>query len=118
MADVKIIEVRDRATFIPMLALRLDPVNESERFLAAMAGYGTTAEDQKKYILMTPLACGDRCEYDPYAWGGRTKLTAHEWLLQHWDEIKTGDVVDVEYILGEVAKPKVSEREEMQEAKS
>ena len=38
--------------------------------------------------------------------------TAHEWLREHFDEIEDGGVVDVEFILGERAEPKRSEREE------
>jgi hypothetical protein len=36
----------------------------------------------------------------------------HHWLLDHWGEIKSGDVVDVEFILGETATLKVSERKD------
>ena len=36
--------------------------------------------------------------------------TAHVWLLEHFEQVAHGDVVDVEYILGERSAPKVSER--------
>jgi hypothetical protein len=34
---------------------------------------------------------------------------AHHWIIEHWDELKDSDVVDVEFILGETQQPKVSE---------
>jgi hypothetical protein len=37
---------------------------------------------------------------------------AHVWVLEHFDEVEDGSIVDVEYILGESAAPKVSERED------
>lgn len=35
---------------------------------------------------------------------------AHNWIIDHWQELKDGDVVDVQFILGETKEPKVSER--------
>jgi hypothetical protein len=37
---------------------------------------------------------------------------AHDHIMRHWSTLKDGDVVDVEYILGEAATPKTSERED------
>jgi hypothetical protein len=36
--------------------------------------------------------------------------TAHHYIYDHFDELDDGDVVDVEFILGETAIKKVSER--------
>jgi hypothetical protein len=35
---------------------------------------------------------------------------AHKYIIEHWYDLKTGDVVDVEFALGESEKPKLSER--------
>jgi hypothetical protein len=32
--------------------------------------------------------------------------TAHNFIAEHWAELNSGDVVDVEYILGETSAPK------------
>jgi hypothetical protein len=48
--------------------------------------------------------------YDPFKWSNRTMHTARRWLEEHFDEVQTGDVVDVQFILEETDKPKVSER--------
>ena len=53
---------------------------------------------------------GDQATNDPYARSGRTWPVAHHWIIDHWDELNDGDVVDVEFALGEVLKPKISEK--------
>jgi hypothetical protein len=36
--------------------------------------------------------------------------TAHKYLQENWDSVQNGQVLDVEYILGETDSPKISER--------
>jgi hypothetical protein len=49
--------------------------------------------------------------YDPYDWvGDRTKPHAHQFIMEHWQELRDGDVIDVQFILGETDSPKVSEQ--------
>jgi hypothetical protein len=57
----------------------------------------------------------NRAAYDAYEWPGdvRTFRAAHLYVEEHFDEIEDGAVVDVEFILGETAEPKVSERIEV-----
>ena len=40
----------------------------------------------------------------------RTMIVAHKFIKEHFDELETGDVIDVEYILGETDTQKMSER--------
>jgi hypothetical protein len=35
---------------------------------------------------------------------------AHHHIYEKWDSLEDGDVVDVEFILGETTKPKLSEK--------
>jgi hypothetical protein len=108
--EVKLLEVRDRMTFVPMLALKPVPHNEEERYLLARAGYGRSPDDQSEYVLLARLDGGE-LHYDSCAWHNqRTCGTIHRWLQGHWAEVQSGDVVDVEFILGETSTPKVSER--------
>lgn len=110
--EIKLIELRDAGTFIPMLAIKLVARDEGERWLIARAGYGSSIERQSEYVLFGPLDPKDgTLHYDPCSWPGmiRTYRVAHEWLITHWDEVKSGKVVDVEYISGLSEKPKVSE---------
>lgn len=109
----KMLEIRDRGTFIPVLAIRLDPTCEEERWLLARAGFGREPEQQAEYILLCRIAGGpDKCTTDPFDWGQnpRTYYVAHEHIRRHWDELQSGSVVCVEHILGERPEPKQSER--------
>jgi hypothetical protein len=103
---VKTIEIRDRHTFIPALAIKTCWGSEEQRYLLRRAGWPDDG-----VILVHLQNC--RSAGDPYDWGNRTMTAAHEWLLQNFDAITDGAVVDVEFILGETKEPKASERVEV-----
>ena len=118
---VKAIEIRDRGTFIPALAVKMMPTYrsqvetiteyDSESYLLRRAGFSFV---NPCVILCRMEASGvDRnATYDPFAWGEgtRTYQVAHQYIIEHFDELKSGAVVDVEFILGETKEPKESER--------
>lgn len=111
--EVKTIEIRDSATFIPALAIKLKPECEEDRYLLARAGYGLTPQDQSNYILLLDLNGGEgRYNCDPHGWAGpaTTWYEAHQWLENNWADISSGDVLDVEHEYGRTPKPKLSER--------
>lgn len=108
--DVKLLEVRDEGTYLPCIAIRCDPANEAERYMLARAGYGRTARQQRGFVLFAPES-DPKLRYNPYEWGDRTRETAHAWIANNWDDIATGDVVDVRVILGEQILPARPERE-------
>lgn len=105
---MKILEIRDRSTFIVAMAVKIEPQFEDGRYLLSRAGYGKTVAEQSKYIFLCRLP-DSPCLSSPQDWGGRTMPTAHKYIYDNWDDIKTGQVIDVEYILGEKSKPKLSE---------
>ena len=108
----KTFEIRDRATFIPILAVKLEPGCEADRFLLGRAGFGITPKKQAEYIYLIRISGGEgKAACDPYDWGvsPRTLHTAHLHIMEHFDELESGSVVDVEFILGETKEPKVSE---------
>lgn len=110
---VKTYELRDRATFIPVLAVKLEPGCEADRYLLGRAGYGVTPERQAEFVLMAGLDGGaDRAagHYDEWPSDTRTRPVAHKYITEHFDELPSGSVIDVEHILGESAAPKESER--------
>ncbi|KKL90716.1 hypothetical protein LCGC14_1901950, partial [marine sediment metagenome] len=45
----------------------------------------------------------------------RTVAEAHRYVAAHWDELKSGDVIDVEFVLDETTEKKVSERLRVEE---
>jgi hypothetical protein len=109
--EVKLFEVRDAGTFAPCMGIRLGNSCEEERYLLARAGYGKDSKLQEMYVLFTCILPGySKIEYDTMTWGDRTFQTAHEFVEKHWDALVSGQVVDVQHILGERDTPKISER--------
>lgn len=107
----KTFEVRDEGTFMPVLAVKLEPGNEQDRYLLARTGYGQDPGAQAEYVMLWRLAGGTGpASTDLYEWGGsRTMQVAHDYINQHFDEMKSGAVVDVQFIRGETKTPKLSE---------
>lgn len=115
---VKLLEIRDRGTFMPMFAFALRFVDDTslmgirERFLLHRAGYGeeqTSPEStEQPYIILGKLD-GVDAEYDPFAWGNRRITFLHQYLIENWNNIHSGDLIDIEFINGESTQPKVSE---------
>ncbi len=113
--DVKFFEVRDVDAFIPVMASLLSPGrggNKAEKFLLARAGYGGNG-----CVLLTHLNTNET-HFDEYGWSPatRTMTTAHKFIAQTWDQLESGMVIDVEFILGESTFIKTSERLETYDA--
>ncbi len=107
---IKVLEIRDEGTFMPVIAIKPIADNEGQRYLLRRDGYAADA-DERCVILIKPQCHG--VSYDPYDWPstrGRTMQVAHQYIESHWVHLNDGDVVDVEFILEETDKPKVSER--------
>lgn len=120
--QVKILELRDAGTFIPLLCVDMnpdiaplhardfdsEPQEYVQRYYLRRMGYPC---DGRPNIAIAHLSAGGQpFSNDPYSWGGRTYPVAHAHIIEHWDELKDGDVICVETILGERATPKISER--------
>jgi len=103
----KTLELRDAGTFIPLLAVDINPDNDAQRWLMRRVGYPCDGEPN---VIITRLEGAGQASNDPYSWGGRTFPVAHHWIIKHWHELKDGDVVDVSFILHETQAPKESER--------
>lgn len=108
MIEAKTFEIRDKGTFIPAVGVRIDlasvPFDSQDHYLMRRAGYGP-----EPLVLLTALD-GRRSEYDPYNWADRTWQTAHLFIQESWEELQSGAVVDVQFILREAKEPKASER--------
>lgn len=109
MINFKILEIRDEGTFIPAIAFQLGSTNEAERYLCARAGFGKDNESHQAYIFLTDLNCKKGINYNAFDWGDRTYHVAHLHIKQNWEEIKSGDVIDVQYLLGETKEKKLPE---------
>jgi len=115
--ETKLFEVRDSGTLMPVLAVKLDSADLVERWLLERAGYAFehAALGNPPYILFAPIEPGGgsygHFECDPYEWvRSRTLSNAHKHAVDHWDELATGAVIDVEFLLGKRSSPKASER--------
>lgn len=100
--EVKLLEIRDRGTFIPCMGIL---VCRNDGQLLWRAGFGDTP-----LVILINLSTME-CSYDPYGWRtrARTMPNAHAYIQANWGNIAAGDVIDVEFILGETTVRKVSE---------
>jgi hypothetical protein len=110
--EVKLLEVRDAMTFMPVICIRPVPDNDAQRYLLRRDGYSGHAGE--RCIIVIANQCRG-ASYDPYMWPSspRTMRVAHDFIMSHWAELRDGDVVDVEHILGERPTRKLSERAEL-----
>jgi hypothetical protein len=121
--EVKMFEVRDRMTFIPVVAVLMESTcetpypyeakllgltNPKESYLLRRAGY---APGSNLVSLFSALSSGGPSHYDPHGWNStsRTMSVAHQYIGFHWSELNSGDVIDVEFILWETTTAKTSE---------
>lgn len=113
----RLFEIRDRLTFIPTMAILVEDENEAQRYYMARTGYPARGEHSPTVIVMR--LSDQRAASDPYSWDDRTHRVAHDWLQRQvdtggrdWfaDHFPDGEVIDVEFILGETPQPKRSER--------
>jgi hypothetical protein len=119
----KTFEVLDAGTFIPCFGVLCEPVfdgpgdasaaGRADSYLLFRAGYQPPREGKVgRCVIFTRLDGhpSNIAPYDPIAWGrNRTMSAAHEYVRDHWDELPSGAVVDVEHIKGERVEPKRSE---------
>ena len=106
---VKLIEIRDSGTMIVALCVDMNPDNMIQRDY--LTRYGYSCDGRPNIMVTHAYGDGTPARNDPYDWGDRgTWAWAHNHIIEHWNELNDGDVVDVEFIQGKTAKPKISER--------
>ena len=106
---LKLFEIRDSMTFIPVAALRLDSINVIPEELWLLGRGGFRHDSESVFVMKLQTGGG---EYDPFRWdcSSRTMQVAHLYIEEHFAELNSGDVVDVEFIMGLTKQPKISER--------
>ena len=106
--EMKILEVRDSATFITCLAIYIGNFHKLSpklKFLVQRAGYSNCSP----CILFGKLEGGE-FKHDIYEHSSsRTLKVAHDYVEQNWDAIEDGELIDVEFILKETYTRKSSE---------
>ena len=104
----KLLEIRDEGTMIVALCVDMNPDTDFQR--KALRRYGYACDGRPNILITNTTVCWLASD-DPYSWGGRTMPVAHNYIIEHWNELNEGDVVDVSFILGETQQPKASEIE-------
>lgn len=107
--EVKMLEIRDANTFMPVMAIRPVPLNEEQRYLLRRDGYA--GDQSERCVILIKNQCRG-VSYDPYNWpeNPRTMRVAHVYIERNWHILFDGSVIDVEHILGETSRRKLSER--------
>jgi hypothetical protein len=114
----KVLEIRDSATCMPVLCVELIGDNRAEELILWRSGWqprsGQDARiggDYHGRILLVSLADVTRSSYDPYGWpeNPRTLPLAHRHITKLWATLNDGDVIDVQFLEGETASPKLAE---------
>lgn len=102
---IKVFEVRDEGTHIQVFAISTEPAPGQEYGLRRCGFISGDA-------VIVGYLDGERpSSADPYFWGGRTMPAAHNYITDHFNELRDGDVIDVRFILGETPAPCKSDRE-------
>lgn len=104
MLDSKVVEIRDEGTHIGGLAIKMASESAPQRAHLRRHGYPANGT----CIVLMKLG-NQEASSDPYFWSSRTMQVAHDWITNHYDEIHDGDVIDVQFIVGETQQPKTAE---------
>ena len=96
----KYFEVRDCGTCIPIIAVQLD-----DNPIVRRAGF---RPQSYKHVLVTALSSLKTYHAQSFI-EGRTIRVAAEHIAIHWDDLTCGQVIDVQFILGESNAPKTSD---------
>jgi hypothetical protein len=99
--NIKMFEIRDRATCIPAWAIRMLPDSEGEIFMMKQCGYGFAHPCIMLISIEAPWHSA-RCSDEWRETSGRTMAVAHQYIEKNFDTLKPCEVIDVEFILGEV----------------
>jgi hypothetical protein len=103
--NTKMFEIRDAGTFIPVVCIEMQSGSSQEDYLLRRLGFS----HNNVLIQMVWISSG-KTQYDYEKWNDRTLLTAHKFIAENWSALESGDVIDVEFILGETSAAKPSER--------
>ena len=112
MAELKakFIEIRDAGTRVDAIAIRMSSSDPIPHYYLCRSGHPADGSSIMLMCVYDGKATNDPYEWEKVGMGIRTMGNAHNWICEHFDEISDGDVVDVQFLLGETKKPKISER--------
>lgn len=97
---IKCIEIRDRLTCIPAVAIKMEAADVVEAHFLRRCGY---PQDGTGVVLMK--LSDQEASSDPYHWDNRTMGAAHLFIEESFDDLVNGQVVDARVYLKECAEP-------------
>jgi hypothetical protein len=109
--NIKMVEIRDRATCIPAFAILMLPENQDEVSLMRQTGYGFS----HPCVMLVSIEAPWHSARSSDEWqerSVRTMAIAHKYIEDNFSNISECQVIDVEFILGEVDAPCKSCRQE------
>ena len=109
--ETKLFELRDKGTFIPIIATLMTSSDPAEAYLLRCAGYSIGSNDE--WLVLLDRLDGGHSAYQAdaqHGGGPRTFPAAHMHIQNNWPELTSGQVIDVEFLLGERDTLKESER--------
>lgn len=100
--ETKLMELRDKGTCIPLLCIKPNAgyMGFFEKKVLWRYGY----KGSHAVILLRYDSPSRGTHNDAFEWGDRTFQTAHQYVEEHWDDLKNGSLIDVRVILGETTK--------------
>ncbi len=110
---IKMVEIRDRATCIPAWAIKMLPDSNEQGFLMNQTGYGFSHPCVMLISIEAPWHSARSSE--DWRDKSRTMFNAHKYIEDNFNDLKDCQVVDVEFILGEVSEPCKSCKQEAQD---
>ena len=106
-----VLEIRDEGTHIAVLAIQMKADNRTQAYYVhTRTRHPWNGSNVTVMLLDDKRATNDLYEWGALGMGSRTMPTAHDFIEKHFDDLLDGDVVDVQYLLGETKAPKLSER--------
>lgn len=109
--NIKLVEIRDRATCIPAFAIKMLPETKDEVFLMKQTGYSSSYPCVMLVSIEAPWHSA-RSSDEWHEKSPRTMRIAHKYIEDNFDTLKSCEVIDVEFILKEVDVPCKSCRQE------
>jgi hypothetical protein len=105
--ELKAVEILDRLTSIPALAIKMSASNNSRvNAILSQAGYYGPYPP----VLLVRLADA-KATSDPYSWENPLSYTmrpAHIWIGENFDAMENGAAIDAEFLRGETSEPRQS----------
>lgn len=103
--ESKVISIQDKIESVTVIAIQMLSDNTRETNLLQAAGFWSSRALSSVYLLDVGTGKGTYHpgQWKPIARYGWTEIMpiAHRWLIDHWNEIETGGVLNIEQILQE-----------------